>query len=194
MDQRTFHGDITVEDLARALIAEFNQGNLQAQNVGRGDRTIVQIASRIIPASGGRTAVTVALDKVEDGVLVQMGDQELLGVAASIGTTAFAAWRNPLSLLGRLDDLAQDISSLQLSESIWAAIQRTVDAAGASHQISERLRRIECAFCGAAVPVGEDTCPACGAPMGAAQPQGCPKCGFVVPAGVHVCPKCKTAL
>jgi RNA polymerase subunit RPABC4/transcription elongation factor Spt4 len=190
MEQRTFHGNITPEDLARALIAEFDQGNLQAQNVGRGEKLIVQIASRTYSSSGGQTAITVTLDKVEDGVLVQLGDQQWLGVAASIGTTAFAAFRNPLSLLGRLDDLAQDLTSIQLTERVWTTIQKTMDAAGASHLISQRLRRIECAYCNAAVPVGDITCPACGAPMGAAQPRGCPRCGFVVPAGEGICPQC----
>jgi RNA polymerase subunit RPABC4/transcription elongation factor Spt4 len=194
MEQRTYHGNITAEDLADALIAEFNHGNLQAQPVGRGDRVVLQIASRSVPSSGGRTAVTVTMDNVEDGVLVQIGDQQLLGVAASIGTTAFAALQNPLSLLGRLDDLAQDISSLQLSESIWTAIQKAADAAKASHLISERLRRIECVYCSAAVQVGEETCPACGAPMGASQPRGCPRCGFVVPAGQGICPNCHSAI
>jgi RNA polymerase subunit RPABC4/transcription elongation factor Spt4 len=194
MEQRTFHGNITPDDLARTLIGEFNQGNMQAQNVGRGDRLIVQIASRAYAASGGKTAVTVTLEKVEDGVLVQMGDQQWLGVAASIGTTAFAALQNPLSLLGRLDDLAQDISSIQLPETVWAAIQKAVEASGASHLISERLRRLQCAYCNAAVPVGEASCPACGAPMGASQPRGCPRCGFVVPAGEGICPKCHSPI
>jgi RNA polymerase subunit RPABC4/transcription elongation factor Spt4 len=194
MEQRTYHGDITTDNLAHALIAEFNQGNLQAQLVTRGDRSVLQIASRNMPASGGRTGITVTMEKVEDGVLVQLGDQQLLGVAASIGTTAFAALQNPLSLLGRLDDLAQDISSLQLSESIWSAVERAADAAKSSHQISERLRRVECVYCSAAVPVGEETCPACGAPMGTSQPRGCPKCGFVVPAGEHMCPKCHSLI
>ena len=106
------------------------------------------------------------------------------------GQTALSALKNPLTLLGRLDDLAQDISSIQLAETIWQAIQRTTEAAGASHQISERLRRTECSYCGAAAPVGEPTCPACGGPMGTVQPKACLKCGFVPPAGARKCPKC----
>lgn len=190
MEKRTYHGNITPADVARALVAEFDHGNLQAQTVGDGGRIVVQIASRAARNSGGQTALTVVLDKVEDGVLVQIGDQQWFGVAASMGETALSALRNPLTLLGRLDDLAQDITSLQLTEMIWKTVQRTADAAGASYQISERLRRTQCAYCGAAVPVGESTCPACGGPMGAAQPKSCLKCGFVPPAGSPVCPKC----
>jgi RNA polymerase subunit RPABC4/transcription elongation factor Spt4 len=190
MEKRTYHGNIIPEDIGRALVAEFDQGNLQAQMVGDGDRIVVQIASRTFRSSGGQTAVTVVLEKVEDGVMVQLGDQQWLGVAASMGQTALSALRNPLTLLGRLDDLAQDISSIQLAETLWRTIDRTAEAAGASYQISERLRRTECAYCGAAVPVGLATCPACGGPMGNAQPKACPKCGFVPPAGADLCPKC----
>jgi RNA polymerase subunit RPABC4/transcription elongation factor Spt4 len=190
VEKRTYHGNITPQDLGRALVAEFDHGNLQAQMVGSGDRIVVQIASRTFRESGGQTAVTVVLEKIEDGVMAQLGDQQWFGVAASMGQTALAALRNPITLLGRLDDLAQDITSIQLADTIWRTIQRTSEAAGASYQISERLRRTECAYCGAAAPVGEPTCPACGAPMGTAQPKACLKCGFVPPAGVRLCPKC----
>jgi uncharacterized protein (UPF0212 family) len=190
MEKRTFHGNISPTDIARALVAEFDHGNLQAQMIGDDSRAVVQIASRTFRNSGGQTAMAVVLEKVEDGVMIQLGDQQWLGVAASMGQTALSALRNPLTLLGRLDDLAQDISSMQLAETVWHTVQRTVDAAGASHQISERLRRTQCDYCGAAVPVGEPTCPACGGPLGAVQPKSCLKCGFVPPAGSRKCPKC----
>ncbi len=48
--------------------------------------------------------------------MVELGQQAWLGVAASLGQTAFSVFRNPFSLIGRLDDLAQDIESMQLSE------------------------------------------------------------------------------
>jgi hypothetical protein len=194
MQQKTYHGKIAPEDLARALVAEFDQGNLQAQTIGSGERIVVQIASRTFRASGGQTAVTVVLEAVEDGVLVQLGDQQWIGVAASIGATALSALRNPLTLLGNLDDIAQDINSIQLSEQIWQAIGRMTEAAGAGQELSDRLRRVECVYCGAAAPVGEPTCPACGGPLGAIQPKTCPHCGFVPPAGARICPKCRNQL
>jgi RNA polymerase subunit RPABC4/transcription elongation factor Spt4 len=194
METKTYHGKISPEDIGRALVAEFDHGNLQAQMIGDGERVVVQIASRTFRSSGGQTAVTVSLEKVEDGVLVQLGDQQWLGLAASLGATAISALRNPLALIGRLDDLAQDITSIQLSESIWQTVQKAVGAAGAGLQISERLRRLECSYCGSAVPVGEPTCPACGAPLGAIQPKACPHCGFVPPAGATVCPNCHSQL
>lgn len=197
MEKRVFHGNISPTDVGRALVAEFDHGNLQAQMIGDDTRAVVQIASRRGRNSGGQTAIAVVLEKIEDGVMVQLGDQQMLGVAASMGQTALSALsalRHPLALVGRLDDLAQDISSLQLAETVWKTVQRTVEAAGASHQISERLRRTECLYCGAAVPVGEPTCPACGGPLGTVQPKSCPKCGFVPAAGARFCPKCGTKI
>ncbi len=188
--QRTFHGPIKPDDLGRALIAEFDQGNLTAKQIGRGDHRVVQIASRVIPTSGGRTAITVHLSKIEDGVLVSIGQQAWMGIIASLGITTLTALRNPLSLIGRLDDLAQDITSLQLTERVWETLERTADNLGASYEISERLRRLVCAYCSTANPVGEPHCVACGAPLGHAQPKTCHECGFVVEAGTITCPQC----
>jgi len=190
VEKRTYHGNIVPQDIGRALVAEYDHGNMQAQIVGDDQRIVVQIASRTFRESGGQTAMTVVLEKIEDGVMVQLGDQQWFGVAASMGQTALSALRNPLTLLGRLDDLAQDITSIQLAESIWKTIGRSAEAAGAGYQISERLRRTECAYCGVAAPVGEPSCPACGGPMGTAQPKACLKCGFVPSAGARQCPKC----
>ena len=192
--QRTFHGPIKPDDLGRALIAEFDQGNLSAKQVGRGDHRVIQIASRIIPTSGGRTAITVHLSKIEDGVLASIGQQAWMGVIASLGITALAAMRNPLSLIGRLDDLAQDIASLQLTERVWETLERTADSLGASYEISERLRRLVCKYCDTPNPMGEPHCVACGAPLGHAQPKTCNECGFVVEAETLTCPQCNSPI
>jgi len=44
---------------------------------------------------------------------VQVGQQDFLGVAASLGASALTVFRNPLGILGRLDDIAQDIESIR---------------------------------------------------------------------------------
>jgi len=194
MDQRTYHGELNALDIAQALIAEFDHGNLRAQGIRGEDSIIVQIASREMRASGGETAVTVHLSPVEDGVLVKVGQQQWLGVAASLGMTALAALKNPLSLLGRLDDVAQDILSLQITERVWRSIDRLAQAHGASQEISERLRRLVCPYCLTANSVGAPHCLACGAPLGLQQPVGCAECGFVVPAGAVRCPQCGAAI
>jgi DNA-directed RNA polymerase subunit RPC12/RpoP len=131
---------------------------------------------------------------VEDGVHVRLGSQQWLGVAASLGFTALALLQNPVSLIGRLDDLAQDYASLQLSARIWQTLERAAQNLGASFELSERLRRLTCPYCDTANPVGEPSCVACGAPLGPAQPVACPKCGFVTDAGSTRCPNCSQRL
>ena len=194
MDRRIFHGDIQPEDMAHALMAEFNRGNLHAQSIHHNETTAVQIATRLGSMSGGQTALTITLQKVEDGLMVELGKQEWLGVAASLGQTAWSALRNPLSLLGRLDDIAQDIESIQLAERAWRVIDQTMAGVGASHSLSERLSRITCEYCGVANPVGEASCLSCGAPMGASQPTTCRHCGFAVSPEESICPNCNRTL
>ena len=81
-------------------MAEFNQGNTQTQLLGESNNLTVQIASSQYSRSGGRTAVSVNLQQIEDGVMVQVGEQQWLGVAASLGQTAISALLNPINLLG----------------------------------------------------------------------------------------------
>ena len=190
MDTRTYHGKITTRKLAHAILGKFNRGNLIAQQIGTGDQIVLQISTRRTPSVGGRTALTVTLQKIEDGVSVQIGKQSWLGIAASLGKTALTAWRKPLAVIGRLDDLAQDIEYLQLSEEVWERIEETVRMTGSSHLMSERLRRLTCDFCLTANPVGEPSCVACGAPLGEVQPLTCTNCGFVVNRKHAKCPNC----
>ncbi len=194
METKIYHGDIKPLDFAQALIGEFNQGNLHAQQIGRHNEIVVQIGTRSMRRSGGDTAMTVTLKKVEDGVAIQVGKQSWLGIAASLGTTALAAFRHPFHLLGRLDDVAQDIESLQISDRVWDVIEKTAQLKGASFALSERLRRMVCTYCNTANPVGEPSCIACGAPLGDSQLRTCANCGFVVQREEKVCPQCKTRL
>jgi hypothetical protein len=171
-------------------MAEFNQGNTQTQLFGESGNLTVQIASAQFSRSGGKTAISVNLQQIEDGVMVQVGDQQWLGVAASLGQTAISALLNPINLLGRLDDIAQDVSSLQMNEKVWLVVANVTRNAGASQELSERLSSLTCDYCGAANPVGEATCVACGAPLGKSQPKACPKCGFALDHDTKFCPNC----
>ncbi|MCX7753808.1 MAG: zinc ribbon domain-containing protein [Anaerolineales bacterium] len=190
MEQRIFHGDLTTYDVANALIAHFHRGNLRAQAFGDDRSMKVQIATRQGASSGGQTAVTVQIQRVTDGVMVTVGQQAWMGVAASMGKTLFAALQNPWNLLDRLDDIAQDIENLQISETVWQVIGKLAQSRRASTQISERLQRAVCEYCGTANPVGEGSCIACGAPLGNVQPRTCAACGFVVLRGERSCPSC----
>ncbi len=191
MNQRIFHGHhISPADFSQALLATFNRGNWRAQVLGSGDKMSVQISTRPGVASGGQTALSINIFKTREGVMVEMGQQAWLGVAASLGQTALATLKNPWNLIGRLDDIAQDIENLQISEKAWEVIERTARALAASHALSERLARLTCEYCGTANPVGEPSCVACGAPMGAAQPRTCYRCGFVLKNAEKNCPNC----
>jgi hypothetical protein len=194
MDQKVYHGNIKPEDVARSLIGHFSRGNLRVQSVGNGPSMVVQIGTTAQPASGGQTALSVTLHSIEDGVSVQVSQQAWLGVAASLGISALSALRNPFALLGRLDDIAQDIENIQLSDEVWRVIDDLARSLAASHQLSERLLRLECEYCGTANPVGEAQCIACGAPMGSGQPTTCAHCGYVVVHGEKTCPNCGTAI
>ncbi len=195
MERKIFYGEVQPADFAQALLAEFNRGNLRAQILGQGDNLVVQVGTRPGAQSGGETAISVSLRKVEDdGVMVELGQQAWLGVAASLGVSALAALRNPFSLLGRLDDLAQDIENLQLSERIWGVITRFARSAGVATELSERLKRVTCEYCRTANPVGAPACVACGAPLGEAQPVACRHCGYVARAGDKICSNCGRAL
>jgi RNA polymerase subunit RPABC4/transcription elongation factor Spt4 len=167
---------------------------MRAQQRGRNKSLVVQIGTAHGRRSGGSTAMTVHLSEVEDGVHVRLGEQQWLGLAASFGQTALMTLLRPSSLIGRLDDVAQDISSLTLADRIMDTLKDTAATLGASYKITQRLRRLSCPYCGTANPVGEPSCVACGGPLGYTQPIACDNCGFVSEAGTSVCPNCGEAL
>ncbi|MGB9521386.1 MAG: zinc ribbon domain-containing protein [Anaerolineales bacterium] len=194
METRYFHGDIKSTQIAQALLEQFNRGALHAQQVGDQDHIVVQISTHPETRSGGQTAIGVEINQFEDGVSVHIGQQEWLGIAASLGKTAFFAIRNPLSLLGRLDDLAQDIENLQLVDRVWSTISHVIESNQASLELSEHFRRVICPYCTTANPLGESNCIACGAPLGNYQPQTCPNCGYLIENNQTVCPNCGNIL
>ncbi|MCI0553876.1 MAG: zinc ribbon domain-containing protein [Anaerolineae bacterium] len=194
MDRRIFHGNVKPTDIAHALMAEFSRGAMHAQVIGAEGKLAVQIATRMGAMSGGQTALTVGIQKVEDGVMIELGQQAWLGIAASLGQTAWSAFRNPFSLLSRLDDLAQDIENIQLSEKVWRTIDKAIATLGASHALSDRLARIACDYCRTANPLGEGSCITCGAPLGNAHPTTCRNCGFAVRTDEEICPNCNRKL
>lgn len=194
MPQRIYHGNFSNNDFAQALMAEFSRGNLQVQRFAANDTIVVQIATSQFSNSGGKTALSVSLQNVTDGVAVEIGQQAWLGIAASLGISTIAAIRNPLSLLNRLDDIAQDIESVQLTETVWNVIDTFARSLGSGYQLSDRLNRYICDYCNTPNPTGEPTCIACGAPLGDIQPLTCKKCGYVVHKNESVCINCGSVL
>jgi len=190
MKKKVFHGDLIPRDLALALTTAFTRENLVVSTYGGGKRLTVQVSSRPNARSGGQTSLTIYIERVYDGVHVQIGKQAAMGIAASLGQTALAALRNPFSLINRLDDVAQDIENLQLDDDVWEVITQAAQAAGASHEISEKLKRLTCEYCEAANPVGVASCLTCGAPLGESQPRACLNCGYIITGEETICPNC----
>ena len=190
MDQRTYHGPISGDELANVLVASFDQGHLRAQRVGRGERVLVQVATREWQGSGGQAALTVTIARVADGVMVSLGQHEWLGAAADLVQAGVMALFNPMSLIYRIGDIAQDVSAFSLPTQVWTVVDKYCRDVGAALTLSERLRSVVCDYCGVANNVGSGTCSACGAPLGAAQPRGCPQCGNVLRNSSKFCDNC----
>jgi hypothetical protein len=195
MDTKFFHGNINAEDLAVILVHRFNRGNLVSQYTHSGKQWVVQVASRINARSGGETALGVNILQLDDGISISMGKQNWLGIAASIGISLFSfLTRNPLNVISRIDDIAQDIENLSLDDKVWAVINEALAAFGATHELSDRLKRTGCEYCETANPVGQPRCIACGAPLGNSQPITCMNCGFVAAPGDTHCTNCSEKL
>jgi hypothetical protein len=154
MPQRLYPGHLRNTDLAEAITGYFSRGNLRVQSYGNGDSINVQIATSPYAVSGGTTALSVLLQNVEDGVAVEISKQAWLGIAASLGVTTIAALRNPLTLLNRLDDIAQDIEYVQLVDTVWNVIDATARSLGSGFELSERLARYVCDYCNTPNPLG----------------------------------------
>lgn len=190
MPQRIYHGNLRNTDLAEAIHGYFSRGNLRVQRYGEGDSITVQIATSPYAVSGGTTALSVLLQNVEDGVAVEISKQAWFGIAASLGMTTIAALRNPLTLINRLDDIAQDIEYVQLVDNVWNVIDSTARSLGSGFELSERLSRYVCDYCNTPNPPGESSCIACGAPLGNIQPRTCPNCGYVTYKNETKCKNC----
>ena len=194
MNTKIYHGDLKAETLARAICTRFDDDHFRARYSESDDQYVVQIASRNTAVSGGKTSIGLVIQQLEDGVAVQIGKQDWLGIAASLGLSALSMRLNPLNILGRLDDIAQDIGNLSLDDRLMEVIDEVASTVGASQQLSERMRRLSCEYCNTANPVGQPRCLACGAPLGDSQPRTCSKCGFVAAPGDTECSNCGAKL
>lgn len=194
MNERSYHGNLAPENMAKAIIAAFNQGNMTAQQVGHGEKVMVQIATRQHAQSGGKAAMTVSIQKNADGVTVGIGQHEWFGAAASLGQTALSTLFNPWNIISRLDDLAQDVTSLTLESKVWEVVEKFAQTAKFTKTLSERLQSVACPYCGTANKIGAADCVNCGGPLGEHQPIACPKCGNVLPPKSKFCNNCGTSL
>jgi predicted RNA-binding Zn-ribbon protein involved in translation (DUF1610 family) len=195
MEQRTYRGDIDPEGLASALVTRFNHGDLMAQTVkGQEEHLMVQIATRDWGWGAARSALSVGIAPVEGGVRVTLGQQRWVDAVASLAITGLGALVNPLSLLGRIDDIARDVGKLTLPDQVWEAVEHYVDSVGAKLGMSEKQLVVACPYCGVGNPVGAGRCSACGGSLADVQPVACPNCGFILPKDARFCSRCGTKL
>jgi len=189
MEQRTYHGDLGPDEIANALLAQFNQGTFAAQRISQGDRALVQVGTRD-RRNRVENALTVTISKTPDGVNVAVGDQQLLDAAADLAQAGLGALFNPLSLLGNLGEIASDVSSFSLTQQVWETVDKYCKSVGAGLGGAPEKATIGCPYCGVANPPDSPTCLGCGAPLGDAQPIYCPQCGQVAPHGTKFCSRC----
>jgi len=191
-EQKAFHGDFNGADMASAITLFFNKGNLETQTLKSRDHISVQIRSKRSVTSGGRTAIGIHFQDFSDGVVVTIGNQQWLGVAASMGLSALIALRNPLNLIHRIDDIAQDLEYISLKDEIWERLTSFAKSKNGGFKLSQKLQRVTCAYCLSANPTGESNCLSCGAPLGNDQPIVCTRCGYILSKNRNRCPNCKT--
>lgn len=191
MEQRTYRGEIDVEGLTGALLTTFNTGELMAQAVrGQDGHVLVQIATRDSGWGAARSALSVGIAPVQDGVRVTIGEQRWLDAAASLAITGLGALINPRTLFWRIDDIARDVGKLTLDDQVWKAIEHYCDSVGARLGLAEKHLVVACPYCGVGNEVGVGKCSACGASLVEVQPVACHKCGFVLPKGSRFCSRC----
>lgn len=190
MEQRTYHGKITPQELATALLARFNTETMTATQAGTGDRIVVNISAS--SAVGGPCSLSVGLSPMPTGVTVTVGPHNVLGVAADLLETGLKALVNPITLIGEIADVVQNVQRLTLPQQVWETIDHYCQSVGAS--LVPEPSGVACPYCGIISPLGTGQCPSCGAPLGEYQPIACPKCGKLLPRTVNFCTRCGTAL
>ncbi len=195
MDQKTYHGDIVPQELADVLLNRFNRSDLMARKTGGPDRVVVQISTRPhFLRDEPHTSLAVTIVRAEDGVTVTVGKQQVLSVAADLVKTGIAALVNPLSLVVELDDIARNVSKLNLPQEVWKVVEEYMRSVGAGLGMAPGKMLVTCRYCGVGNPVGQGQCSACGAPLADVQPITCPRCGQLLPRHTRFCTRCGTRI
>lgn len=195
VEQRAYHGEIKPEDLARALVMQFNEGETRAHAIrGEAGRAVIQIQSRKVEYGDPSTAVTVQVSPTKTGITVSVSEQKLLGVAADMAKSGVKAWLNPLNLLGELDDIARNVRWMGLRSEIWKAVDEYCQLQGSARSAGGLLMNVACPYCGTPNEIGTATCVACKAPLAEAQPIVCGRCGFLNQPEAELCVNCGAKL
>ncbi len=195
VEQRAYHGEIDTEDVARALVVQFNQGETRAQWMrGGGGRTVVQVRSVQRGQRDPSTAITLHVTPSETGVVVSVAEQQWAGVAADLARSGLMTLLNPWNLIGEIDDIARNVRRLQLRDEVWQAVETYCRGAGAGTGAAAQSQQLGCPYCGTPNAIGALNCHACRAPLAEAQPRACPRCGFLNDPHAQYCVNCRTRL
>ncbi|HOT91713.1 MAG TPA: zinc ribbon domain-containing protein [Anaerolineae bacterium] len=195
VEQRLYHGKINAEDMARALVLRFDQGETRAQWVrGEGGRAVLQIQNRSVERGDPNTAVTVHITPTSTGVTVAVSEQQWLGVAADLAKTGVKGWLNPLRLLDELDDIARNVRWLGLRAEVWRAVDEYCRSQGSGRGTAAAFQTVLCPYCDTPNPIGAYICQACGGPLAEVQPTVCPNCGFLNEPEASLCVNCGTRI
>jgi len=170
MESRTFHKPVTAAGLVAALAAHFDEGHITTRvQVVSPTYSVVHIDTIEMDRGGRRrTALSINVVQKDEFVEVSFDEQDVLGPAGDLLGVGLRALRNPLTAIGRLADVADDLETLSISESVWKAVEHY--AANAREPEGPRDIVI-CPYCMTANKVGVLKCPACGAPLGDVQPR-----------------------
>ncbi len=197
MEQRVYHGQVSPEDVAQALLDEWDQGDTMAQAFGEEGRVIVQIGQRSAGwfSDEPRQALTLGIEPIADGLRVTMGQQQWYqdGGIQFIGGGLIGLFPFFFAFpLGQLFGGAEDDIDQRLPARVWQSIERFAGNTGAATGATRRLTTIPCPSCGVANAQGAERCSACGTSLTA--PAGCPNCGHTNPPGANFCNRCGAQL
>jgi ribosomal protein L40E len=207
MEQRIYQGRIDPNTLAQQLLDTWDQGDTAAQALEGDEGIIIQVGQR----SGGifsdepKSAVTVALEPVSDGLRVTLGEEQWYrdggGQIMVGGLIGFFPFFFTWPLGGGRDEPVDS----QLTSQVWESVERYVQqygaATGATTRISQqpdaatgtttRLPGIHCPSCGTDNVTEAERCRECGTYL---QARACPQCGVSNPATANFCIRCGSTL
>jgi hypothetical protein len=194
MEQRAYNTTVTPDDLANALLEEWDRDDTIAQAFGEPGRVIVQIGQREAGWFGDepRQALTLDIEQIQDGLQVTMGQQQWFKQGGEImigGLIGFFPFffTFPLGGLFGGGDIDQSLPGR-----IWQTVERYAGNTGAATGKTQRLSTMPCPECGVANPQNAERCSACGASL--MPSPACPNCAHVNPPGARFCNRCGAAL
>ncbi len=200
METRSYGGGIRPQDIARVLMAGFNNDRHQTTQVADDaeGRTL-----HIIARGTRATSLTVRLRYLDGSTVVELGqaDGKWLDAAADVGQNLVGGAAALLSGKGRkptgaglglvaaaaiVGSLPKTVRNLRLDKKIWFVIDETVSVRLKHLEMARRL--LTCTYCELINEPGSGSCGACGAPL--QQTVVCQHCQLANPPTGRSCLSC----